>query len=145
MSTVGEILARKGGDVACVRSDARVLDATRVMNDRRIGSVVVIDPQGGVAGILTERDLLTRVLAVERDPRTASVADVMTREVIYAGTATSVDELRVAMREHRIRHVPVRDDAGRLCGLVSIGDLNAHYTQSLVATVETLEAYITRG
>lgn len=145
MTTVADVLARKGGGVATVHPDTRVLEATRVMNDRRIGSVVVVDAFGGVAGILTERDLLTRVLAVERDPRTTQVSEVMTTEVIAATPATLLQELRVTMMERRIRHVPVLDAGQRLIGLISIGDLNAHRAEELTATVETLEMYISRG
>lgn len=144
MTVVGDILRRKGNEVLAVSPDATILEATRAMNDRRVGSVVV--SQGGhVRGMLTERDLLTRVIGEERDPRTTLVRDVMTREVVFCTEQTTIDELRLAMRERRIRHVPVKDRTGALCGLISIGDLNAHRSEELVATVETLELYISRG
>jgi CBS domain-containing protein len=144
MSTVGEILKDKGGLVHAIDADALVLDAVRVMNDRRIGSVVVLKGRE-VVGILTERDLLTRVLAKERDPRATAVRDVMTADVFWCTPDMPIDTLRQHMREMRIRHVPVRGADGALCGMVSIGDLNAFQTASLSGAVAYLEEYISRG
>jgi len=145
MTTVGDILRGKGAYVHTVDEGATILVAVRVMNDRRVGSVVVTKPDGEVVGILTERDLLTRVLARELDPRTTLVHDVMTRDVYWCTPDTPLDELRQHIRERRIRHVPVRDMLGELRGMVSIGDLNAYETASLCCTVSSLEAYISRG
>ncbi len=142
--TVASILRDKGNRVHTIPPHATILDATRAMNDARVGSIVV-SRGGKIEGILTERDLLTRVLAVENDPRRTLVRDVMTTDVLTCSPETSIDELRVLMHERRIRHVPVKDGSGRLCGLVSIGDLNARRAGELAATVETLEMYITRG
>jgi CBS domain-containing protein len=97
-----------------------------------------------VAGILTERDLLRRVVAAERDPFTTLVRDVMTRDVVFCTHETTVDELRELFRSRRIRHVPVRAGAG-VCAMVSIGDVNAWDAQQLAATVISLTEYITRA
>jgi len=142
--TVANILKDKGNRVHTISPQATVLEATRAMNDARVGSIVV-SRGGKIEGILTERDLLTRVLAVEKDPRTTLVREVMTTDVLACMPDTTIDELRVLMHERRIRHVPVKDGGGRLCGLVSIGDLNARRAGELAATVETLEMYIARG
>jgi CBS domain-containing protein len=144
MMVVAEILRRKGSAVYSISPDATVLEATQAMNSHRVGCLVVT--QGGaMRGILTERDLLTRVLAVELDPRETLVRDVMTREIVVCGLDACVRELQVAMHERRIRHVPVKDEAGGLCGLISIGDLNAVRADELAGTVEALEMYIARG
>lgn len=145
MGTIGDILRAKGGTVFRVAPDAPLLDAVRVMNDARIGSVLVADARGTVAGILTERDLLTRVLAVGATPSSLRVQDVMTSDVVWCTPDTRIDDLRSTMRSRRIRHVPVRDARGVLCGMVSIGDLNAHETAELTVTVASLEQYIARG
>lgn len=146
MTTVADILAQKSGKTYSISPKATVLEATRVMNDARIGSVVVIEGEWRrVVGILTERDLLTRVLAEERDPRTTQVADVMTQDVRFCTPHTMIDELRGVMREKRIRHIPVRDDDGKLCGLVSIGDLNAFESEAAACTLASLTEYITRA
>jgi CBS domain-containing protein len=145
MATVADILRFKGGEVIAIDANARVLEATKLMNAKRVGALLVTDDAGGLAGILTERDLLTRVLAEERDPKKTTVADVMTREVFCAKPDTDIDALRAVFREKRIRHAPVRDDRGRVCGMVSIGDTNAIITQSITATMHVLEEYISRG
>ncbi len=154
MSTVATILSHKnqiGKDgVVTIDQHATVLDAARAMNQHKIGSVVVTCPRsanshgGGIVGILTERDILTRVVALCKDPMRTLVSDAMTHPVQTCCPDTPVEELRHAMREQRIRHVPVLND-NALAGMVSIGDLNAYETLSLSSTVETLEAYITRA
>ncbi len=145
MSTVATILSHKGSNVVTIDQHATVLDAARAMNLHRIGSVVVIRPGGkGIAGILTERDVLTRVVAQCKDPMRTLVSDAMTHPVQTCTPATHVEELRYTMREQRIRHVPVLHEE-TLVGMVSIGDINAFETLSLTSTVETLEAYITRS
>ena len=153
MRTVGELLrAKRASEDDAVRRDRvesampmdTVLDAAKRMNDLRIGAVVVVerDNDGGtVAGILTERDILTRVVAAGRDPSKTRVADVMTDRVIACTPDSSLAEVRKVVREKRIRHVPVVDEQ-RLVGMVSIGDLNLADQHALTETIETLEAYI---
>jgi CBS domain-containing protein len=144
MMVVADILRRKGSTVFSISPDSTVLEATQAMNSHRVGCLVVT--QGGaMRGILTERDLLTRVLAVELDPRETLVRDVMTREIVVCTLDAVIEDVQLAMHEHRIRHIPVKDQAGMLCGLVSIGDINAVRTDELAATVESLEMYIARG
>lgn len=155
MSTVAEILRLKGFEVVTVRPETTVLDAAREMNLRRIGALVVVDERGGegdgapgglrqVVGMFTERDVLLRVVAAERDPRTTRVGDVMTPHVVYCSRRTPLTELKQLMRHRRIRHIPVLDDS-QLVGMISIGDLNALETESLMQTITVLEEYITRG
>jgi CBS domain-containing protein len=145
MTTVSEILRRKGPGVVTIDPDASVLDAARLMNTHRIGAVVVATgvDRSNVVGILTERDVLTRVVAEERDPRTTKVSDVMTSPVIDCTPQADLNALRATMRQRRIRHMPVRE-GDTLCGMVSIGDLNALQAESLSVTVQALEEYITR-
>jgi len=145
MATVSDLLARKGANVVTARADMSVFEAARLMNERRIGCVVVIDPGSGeIIGILSERDILTRVVAGEKDPRATSVWDMMTRDVVCAQPHTTLDELRGMMQSRRIRHVPIRDKRG-LCGMVSIGDLNAWVTDGLSQQLHALEDYISRA
>lgn len=146
MPTVADVLTKKAdrGVVAIVTvtPEDRVLDAVKVMNDHRIGSVMVIDRDTGkMAGIFTERDLLTRVVAEHRDPEATRVADVMTKRVVCGSRDTSADELRTVIREKHVRHVPVVED-DRPVGMVSIGDLNMVHAQELEQTVQYLELYL---
>ena len=117
------------------------LDAARLMNEQRIGSLLVIDQKGTLVGIFTERDMLTRVVAAEASPGGVAVSEVMTSPVLTCEPGTRLEELRQVMRDKRIRHVPVVDN-GRLEGMVSIGDLNIAENETLVETIRSLEAYI---
>jgi CBS domain-containing protein len=140
MHKVAELLRRKGNAVHTTTMDATALAAAQKMNDHRIGALVVTE-MGRLAGIITERDMLTRIVAGQRHPAQTRVAEVMTPEVITCTPDTEIADLRTLMREKRIRHVPVLEH-GRLSGMVSIGDLNAAETRNLAETVGFLEAYI---
>ncbi len=102
MSTVRDILARKGSHVQSIGPDATVLDAALVMNEHKIGSLVVTDG-GRLVGIITERDLLARIVARRRDPASTAVRDAMTTEIICGRTDTSLDEARGVMMTRRER------------------------------------------
>ena len=146
MPTISDLLQGKGSEVHTIHPGARVLDAARRMNERRVGSLIVVDDHlpDQIVGIITERDILTRVVASERSPATTSVADVMTDRVLTCTCATDIEEVRTVMRAKRIRHLPVMDQHGKLCGMVSIGDLNQAHVRVLAETVQYLEQYSVR-
>lgn len=167
MRTVADVLRSKsggmggagggptGGAVVTVESGISVRSAARLMNDRRIGSLVVVEgptiddgngegaPGGSrIRGILTERDILVRVVAGSRDPDRTTVEEVMTAECLTCRPHTSLDEARQVMRQRRIRHLPVVSDGGALVGMLSIGDLNVVEHEELEATIHVMQAYI---
>jgi CBS domain-containing protein len=141
MATVRDILAVKGPNVLTVSPHATVLDAALRMNDHKVGSVVVVE-HGRVVGIFTERDILRRIVAEQRDPATTLVEEVMTAEVACALPDTTVEECRGVMKNRRIRHLPVVDETRTLRGLISIGDLNAHETTAQEVTIHFLHEYL---
>ena len=141
MGQVRTLLERKGAHVLTVTPAASVLRAVMMMNEHRVGSLVVVE-DGRVVGMFTERDLLRRVVGERRDPDATRVADVMTAPVVCCTPDTTVDEARGVMRDRRIRHLPVSDADGRLLGLVSIGDLNAQLQAVQEQTVFLLTEYI---
>lgn len=150
MSTVSAILRRKGRAVITTTAEATVLDAAREMNTHRIGSLVVTTASGSgdpgtVIGIITERDILMRIVASERDPRRTRVRDVMTSPVTFCTPDTPIANLRETMTSQRIRHVPVWCERDGLCGIISIGDLNSTEAETMVQTIHALEEYIVRG
>jgi CBS domain-containing protein len=141
MPTVADILARKGAHVLTIGQEASVLQAALVMNEHKIGAVVVVD-ESRVIGMFTERDVLRRVVGEQRDPTKTLVADVMTTEVICCTPQTTIEEARWAMKDRRIRHLPLVDSDHRLLGLVSIGDLNAFDASSQEQTIYLLQEYL---
>ena len=141
MATVRDILAVKGAHVLSIGPEASVLDAALLMNEHKIGSLLVMSG-GCLVGILTERDILERVVAPCRHPAQTPVQEAMTTEVACCQPHTSIDEARGVMKNRRIRHLPVVDDDRRLHGLISIGDLNAHQAHDHEYTIHVLQEYI---
>jgi CBS domain-containing protein len=141
MSTIREILATKGTGVYTVGPDTTVLDAAILMNDNKIGCLVVTVGDR-VHGIFTERDILRRIVAQRRDPAKTRVDEVMTEEVTCCSRDTSIDDAREVFRSRRIRHLPVVDEQRRLAGLISIGDLNAHLSKRQEVEIQYLHFYI---
>lgn len=141
VAAVKDILDKKGTNVLCIARDETVLRAAQVMNEHKVGALVVIDASR-VAGIFTERDVLRRVVGEERAPATTRVEEVMTAEVACCSPQTPLEEARAAMMNKRIRHLPVLDGEGRLLGLVSIGDLNAFEAANHEETIFWLNEYL---
>lgn len=98
-----------------------VLVAARTMRDEDVGAVVVISG-GQPEGIVTDRDIVVRAVADEREPGDTSVAEVMTRNVVSLTPADSVDRAAALMRENAVRRLPVVEN-GQVAGIVSLGDL----------------------
>ena len=119
---------------------ATVIDAVAVMNDHRIGAVMVLE-DGFPIGIFSERDVLVRVVVAERDPKTTRVRDVMTTQLHMASASDLVLDVMQLMTERRCRHVPVME-GDRLVGLVSIGDLTKATQERLRQEVRELSSYI---
>ena len=142
MATIRDILAIKGSRVAFTELHATAYEAAAQMSRDKIGSLLVLD-QGRLAGIVTERDILSRVVAQHRDADLTRVAEVMTAELVCGRLHTSIEEARLVMKDRRIRHLPVVDDNDELLGLVSIGDLNAFEASSHEQTIYLLREYIT--
>jgi len=141
MARVQDILEKKGSQIWTIGKDATVLQAALLMNEHRIGALVVLE-EGRVVGMFTERDVLRRVVAEQRDPTRTLIGEVMTGEVICCTPETSMDEARGAMKNRRIRHLPVVDGAEQLLGLISIGDLNAYESANQEHTIFLLHEYL---
>ena len=141
MASVREILAGKGSHVFTTGPGATALDAALLMNEHKIGALVVLE-DGQVIGMFTERDVLRRVVGEHRDPATTLVGEVMTGEVVCCTPETSIEEARGAMKNRRVRHLPLVDGERRLQGLVSIGDLNAYEASSQEQTIFLLQEYL---
>jgi CBS domain-containing protein len=140
MASVQSILDKKGSRVVSISEEHSVLDAARLMNENRIGAVVVT--RGDlVVGIFTERDILCRVVAAQRDPARLLVREVMSSPVACCAPETTRDECRTVMRGRRLRHLPVVQE-GRLVGMISIGDVLEAAEADQVATIRYLYEYM---
>ena len=117
-----------------------MLFRSQLMNDRRIGSVLVIDDDR-LVGIFTERDVMRRVVAEQRDPASTTLAEVMTSPVACGAPHTTLNELRTVMRRRKIRHIPIVRGR-RALGMISIGDLNQAEHDVQEQTISYLEQYM---
>lgn len=99
-----------------------VREAAEAMRANDIGDVVVVDDNGAISGILTDRDIVVRVVAEGRDPRATRIGDIASRELTAVSPDDPVDRAVLLMRERAIRRLPVVDK-GKPVGIVSIGDL----------------------
>lgn len=140
-TTVRDILANKGRHMNTVSPHANIFEAAVLMNEHKIGSLLVIQ-DGRLIGILTERDILQRVVTEERDARQTTVGEIMTRDVICCRLHTEIEEARAVMRDSRIRHLPVMSQEDEVVGLISIGDLNAYQAHHHERTISHLQGYI---
>jgi CBS domain-containing protein len=141
MASVRDLLNRKGTNIVSVAPTATVLEAARLMNDRSVGGVLVVDDAGSLLGIFTERDILRRVVAAGLAPDTTKVSEVFTRDVVTTSPTTSVDECGALMTSRRVRHLPVVDASG-LHGVVTIRDLLAHQVSEHETTIQHLNSYV---
>jgi CBS domain-containing protein len=141
MPTALDILSNKESTIHSIEPHATVLAATNKMNQHKLGALVV-KHEGRIVGMFTERDVLRRVVGEQRDPSTATVAQVMTSDVICVGPTTDIDEIGAIMQQRRIRHLPVCDQDGELLGMISIGDLNAFRSINQEAHIHFLSEYI---
>lgn len=140
MPTAQLILDGKGCDVATVKREATVLDAARLMNERRIGAVVVTEGEK-VVGIFTERDILNRVVASQLPPAETKVGTVMTSPMACCRRDTPLAQCKNVMTDQRIRHLPVVED-GHLFGMISSGDILASESVDQQHTIEYLHEYL---
>ncbi len=141
---VAAILKLKGRAVATARSDVTLLEIARRLAAKKIGAIVVIDEAGGVAGIVSERDIIRAVGHGGGGALTTTVAEVMTRNVITCRESTTLDELMATMTAGRFRHVPVLEN-DQLAGIVSIGDVVKHHVAEVEMEASAMRSYLTAG
>lgn len=110
-------------DVTMISADTTVDAVAQIMSDLDIGALVVGREGGEPAGILSDRDILIRVVASQLDPRATPVGRVMSESLYCCGEESDVEEVLREMERHQIRRMPVIDREGRLVGLVTLGDI----------------------
>lgn len=143
MNTPVEVLlSHKGTEIFSVAGRDTVEEAVCEMSGRNVGSVVVLE-NGELIGLLTERDILTRVVAAGRQPDLTCVADVMTRHPVIISPQATIEDAMNLFTDKRCRHLPVLDEeTGQLFGLISIGDVTRWLVETQHNEVVHLRQYI---
>ncbi|MGK9050989.1 CBS domain-containing protein [Neorhizobium sp. CSC1952] len=138
---VKNMLDAKGRNVVTVDPDKTLLDVAAILNQNKIGAVVVTGAEGRIAGIFTERDLVRAIAGKGPGVLGQPVRSAMTTNVQRCKEETTVDELMGMMSGGRFRHVPVEKD-GKLAGIVSIGDVVKSRIREIELEAEQIKAYI---
>jgi CBS domain-containing protein len=141
---VSQIIKDKGDAVFTVTPEDTIAAAAGHLRERRIGALVVRNPDGSVAGILSERDIVWGIAQHGASALGQPVSSCMTTDVFVAQPNETVDALMGRMTDKRVRHLPVTRD-GQLCGIVSIGDLVKHKIGEIEAEAQNLKDYISAG
>lgn len=142
---VSVLLDRKASAIETLGLDATLRDAAERMAARNIGSVVVTDSDGKLAGLLSERDIVRELASAGPTAVEVMVSVAMVRDVETCRPTTTTDHLMRVMTEQRVRHIPVVDGEWQLVGLISIGDVVKWQLEELSAEAEQLQAYVRGG
>lgn len=140
MKLVHHLLDRKGREIISIAREASVLDAIKLMADREVGSLLVMDGDD-LKGIVTERDYARKVLIKGRSSESTAVAEIMSTEVVVATIDKTVNDCMTLMTNRRIRHLPVVEK-GKVVGMISIGNLVQAIISDQQEEIEQLEQYI---
>ena len=141
MKTVADVLKSKAHQaVHTITPGAMVFDALKLMADKNIGALLVMEGES-IAGIITERDYARKIVLMSRSSKETPVREIMTSAVMYVRPGQTTEECMVLMTENRLRHLPVVD-GNSLLGLVSIGDLVKSIISEQKFTIEQLQNYI---
>ena len=141
MKLVKHILDTKGSDIWHIAPDDSVLDAIKLMAEKGIGALLVMDGER-LSGIVSERDYARKIILQGRSSRETPVREIMTAEVVSTEPLETVEGCMKLMTDRRIRHLPVVEE-GKVVGVLSIGDLVKAIIADQQFTIEQLENYIT--
>jgi CBS domain-containing protein len=141
MKTIKQLLQTKGYDVWSIGPHASVFDAIKLLSDKGVGALPVVDGEK-LVGIISERDYARKVILQGKSSKETPVSEIMTRKVYFIRTEHSVEEAMALMTDKHIRHLPVFED-DRMIGIVSIGDLVRDIISQQEFLIGQLENYIT--
>ncbi len=141
MITVRDVLNRKGTDVFSAAPDTFVFDALRLMSDKNVGALLVLE-KGSLVGVFSERDYAQKVILKGKSSRETVVHEIMTQNLFTVKPEQSISECMELMTKRQIRHLPVLDGT-KLVGVISIGDVVKIIIEDQKDTIDKLETYIT--
>jgi signal-transduction protein with cAMP-binding, CBS, and nucleotidyltransferase domain len=141
MITVKDMLDQKGHNAWSIGPEAKVFEALELMAKKGLGALIVLDKDGEVVGIISERDYARKIILMGRQSQDTPVKDIMTKEVFGVHFESTAEECMVLMTDKHIRHLPVCKD-GKLAGVISIGDVVKAIITEQKVKIENLENYI---
>lgn len=110
-------------DVCFVKPDCKAYDAARIMCENHIGCIPVCDDEKKIVGLITDRDILLRAVACDKDTKATPVSDIMTTNVYTCKCEAEVNEAQNLMAQNQIRRVPIVDNCNKVVGIITMGDL----------------------
>jgi len=144
MITVSRLLKTKPESVWTIRQDAMAYEALRVMEDKDIGALLVLNNAGELIGIFSERDYARKVILRGKSSKETPVSELMSEIVYSVSPKHTINDCMAVMTTGRVRHLPVTDN-GKMIGVVSIGDVVNAIISDQETTIKDLENYITGG
>ncbi len=142
--TIASIIQGKPHRLITAAPDEALQQAAEILTRERIGALLVLKPNGDIAGILSERDIVKAVGLKGAEVLSRPVAELMTKEVTCCSPEDTVDQAMALMTEKRFRHLPVRQ-GGRIVAMLSIGDVVKMKVEEAEAESQSLREYIARG
>jgi CBS domain-containing protein len=140
MIAVKSILDKKGWGAWTISPEAKVIDALRIMAEKNVGALVVLE-KDDIVGIISERDYARKIILKGLQSNDVPVRDIMTAQVYHVHSDTTAEQCMVLITEKHIRHLPVRNQ-GKLAGMISIGDIVKAITADQKIAIENLEDFI---
>lgn len=141
MKTVEDILKEKGREVWVISPHATILEALRLMAEKDVGALVVVE-DNQIVGIISERDYARKIALRGKSSVNTPIKEIMTDKVYYVSPKTTVQECLALITQQSIRHLPVLEN-GKLVGLISIGDVVKSIIDEQETTITQLSDYIT--
>ena len=140
MTYVEQLLKTKGNEIWSIAPRATVYEALQMMSEKDVGALLVVD-KGNLVGIFSERDYARKLILKGRFSKDTTVGELMTREVLYIESQSTIEDCMALMTAKRVRHLPVLENE-RLIGIVTIGDVVKQIISDQELTIQQLERYI---
>lgn len=138
---IAHVIRDKGAAVHTLPVTATLQQAAQELDDKKVGALIVLDGDGELVGVFSERDLVREIARRGTVALTQEVGVAMTRNVVTAHPDETIDECLGRMTDRRVRHLPVLEEV-RLVGIISIGDLVKHRIAAAEAEAAAMQAYI---
>ena len=142
MKTVKHLLRTKGNGVLSVAPDTAVFEALRLMAEKNVGAVLVLEGEK-LVGIFSERDYARKVILKGKSSKETLVREIMSSHVLYVRPEQTIEDCMALMTDKRVRHLPVLDEERRVVGVISIGDVVKNIISEQEFIIEQLQNYIT--